>query len=111
MNQSQNNQCQLIIISSVESYRDHVIKLVKSAKIQSFTIHSAHGFKDVSAQHIEDNWFGAETNETSSVVFHIYTSSDLAKELLLKIKEFNLSTEYTSKIHMVVLNLENSSFE
>lgn len=101
MNLTYNNKMQLVIISAIEAYRTPIISLLNKIPIPSFTIHEAIGYKDISSDHVSDNWFGSELNEMPSVVFHIYTTEDFVLSIKDKIDEMNDSLVYESKIHIV----------
>lgn len=99
----------LVIITAISDFSNTIKKILKNSGVKTFTYKEVRGYKDVTEEHIETNWFGSEMNETDSVLFYVFTEVDKIDNLFTKVEEFNQQQEAISKIHIVSLNIEKSN--
>ena len=62
----------LVLITAIAEFEKDVKKMLKEAKVKSYSYRDVKGFRDASEENVESNWFGTEMNETDSVVFYAF---------------------------------------
>lgn len=96
----------LVLITAIAAFEQDVKKMLKEAKVTSYSYRDVKGFRDASEEGVETNWFGTEMKETDSVVFYAFILQDYVNTLLEKVTEFNKKLESTSKVHVAVIAVE-----
>ena len=96
----------LVLIIAIAEFEKEVKKMLKEAKVKSYSYRDVKGFRDASEEGVEDNWFGSEMNETDSVLFYAFILQHNLDALLDTINAFNKKQESTSKVHLAVLSVE-----
>ncbi|SEA42299.1 hypothetical protein SAMN05443667_104158 [Flavobacterium gillisiae] len=96
----------LLIITAIAEFDAAVKKMLKQAEVKTFTYKAVTGFKDISEESIESNWFGSEMNENDSILYYAFVKKENVDTLIEKINEFNVIQESLSNIHVAVLNIE-----
>lgn len=99
----------LLIITSIAAFDDDVKKMLKKACVKTFTYKAVTGFKELSEESIESNWFGSEMNENKSILYYAFVQKDKVDLFFNLINEFNRIQESLSNIHVAVLNIEKSN--
>lgn len=100
----------LVIITALATYREDIKNLLKTSGIVTFSFTEVTGYKDISKENIETNWFGSEVNETESVLFYAFVEDTKIDQLFLSINSFNGTITSTSNIHIVSLSIEKNNF-
>ena len=96
----------LVLITAIAEFEKEVKKMLKEAKVKSYSYRDVKGFRDASEESVEDNWFGSEMNETDSVVFYAFILQQNLDALFDEVTEFNKKLESVSKVHLAVLSVE-----
>ena len=96
----------LVLITAIAEFEKDVKKMLKEAKVKSYSYHDVKGFRDASDESVEDNWFGSEMNETDSVVFYAFILQQNLDILFDEVTQFNKKVESISKVHLAVLSVE-----
>lgn len=96
----------LVVITAIAAFEKEVKKMLKEAKVKSYSYRDVKGFRDASEEGIEDNWFGSEMNETDSVVFYAFILQQNLEALIDEVSEFNRNQESVTKVHVAVLSVE-----
>ena len=96
----------LVLITAIAEFEKDVKKMLKEAKVKSYSYRDVKGFRDASEESVEDNWFGSEINETDSVVFYAFILQHHLDALIETINTFNKNQEFVSKVHLAVLSVE-----
>ena len=96
----------LVVITAIAAFEKEIKKMLKEAKVKSYSYRDVKGFRDASEEGIEDNWFGSEMNETDSVVFYAFILQQNIDILFDEVTQFNKYQETISKVHLAVLSLE-----
>jgi hypothetical protein len=99
----------LIIITAIKAYETSIKAILKNVQIGSYTYKDVTGFKDDSAEFISSNWFGTEMNEQESILFFAFVAETSVAAALEAVNQFNQSQVTLSKVHVVVLNIEQSN--
>ena len=99
----------LLIITSIAAFDDDVKKMLKQASVKTFTYKAVTGFKDLSEESIESNWFGNEMNENKSILYYAFVQKDKVDLFFNLVNEFNRIQESLSNIHVAVLHIEKSN--
>jgi len=99
----------LIIITAIKAYESDIKIILKKVKIGSYTYKEVTGFKDDCAEPISSNWFGTEMNEQESILFFAFVPETSVDATIEAIHQFNQSQKTLSKVHVVVLNIEQSN--
>ncbi len=96
----------LVLITAIAEFEKDVKKMLKEAKVKSYSYRDVKGFRDASEENIESNWFGSEMNETDSVVFYAFVLQQNLDLLFDEIAVFNKKQESISKVHLAVFGVE-----
>ena len=96
----------LVLITAIAEFEKEVKKMLKEAKVKSYSYRDVKGFRDASDESVEDNWFGSEMNETDSVVFYAFILQQNLDILFDEVFAFNKKVESISKVHLAVLSVE-----
>ncbi len=96
----------LVVITAIAEFEKDIKKMLKEAKVKSYSYKEVKGFRDASEENIESNWFGSEMNETDSVVFYAFILQQNIDILFDEVTQFNKYQETISKVHLAVLSLE-----
>ena len=83
-------------------------QLLKNVQVKTYTYKLVTGFKDVSEESIESNWFANEMNETDSILFYAFVKKDNVDLFMNSVESFNERQETLSRVHVAVLNIEKS---
>ena len=96
----------LVLITAIAEFEKEVKKMLKEAKVKSYSYRDVKGFRDASEENVESNWFGSEMNETESIVFYAYVLKENVTILFDLVNKFNTYQESTSQVHLAVLAVE-----
>lgn len=99
----------LLIITAVAEFDKDVKQILKQADVKTFTYKEVKGYKDLSWEAIESNWFAGEIPETESTLFYVFIKKEKVDTVFDLVEEFNKKQETLSKIHAAVLNIEKSN--
>ena len=66
----------LVLITAIAEFEKEVKKMLKEAKVKSYSYRDVKGFRDASEEGVETNWFGTEMNEIESIVFYAFVSKE-----------------------------------
>ena len=67
------------------------------------------GYKDVSEEFIETNWFASEMNETESILFYAFVKKENVDLLFQLVADFNAKQETKVQVNVASLNIEKSN--
>jgi len=96
----------LVLITAIAEFEKDVKKMLKEAKVKSYSYRDVKGFRDASEESMESNWFGSEMNETDSVVFYAFILQQNLDILFDEVTKFNKNQETISKVHLAVFSVE-----
>ncbi|EAZ96170.1 hypothetical protein FBBAL38_02085 [Flavobacteria bacterium BAL38] len=96
----------LVVITAIAEFEKEVKKMLKNAKVLSYSYRDVKGYRDSTEEAIETNWFGTEMNETESVVFYAFVLQQNLDILFDEVKEFNNKQDSVSHVHLAVLGVE-----
>lgn len=96
----------LALITAISEFSEAIKKILKSSGVKVFTYKEVMGYKDVSEDKIESNWFGSEMNETESILFYAFVEENCIEQLIIEIEKFNNEQHSHSKIHLVTLAID-----
>ena len=97
------------MITAIEAFEKDIKFLLKKSKIITFSYNEIKGYRDLTEESLEDNWFASEMNESQSIIFYAFVHEDKADHLFNAVAEFNKQQRTKSKVHVVVLNIEKSN--
>ena len=99
-----------LVITAISEYETDVKHILKKCKVETFSFHELTGYKNHSTADSAPNWFaGDERHATASVMFYVLTSSEKAENIFEEVDKSNAAQEFTSKIHFVSLNVEQTN--
>jgi hypothetical protein len=111
-----NQQChkskklmKLLIITAVEAFEKEIKDLLKKSGVLSFSYQKVIGFRDVTEEALESNWFASEMNENESVLFYAFANENAVAKVFEQTKSFNDKQETSSKIHLAVVPIEQTN--
>ena len=96
----------LVVITVIAEFDKTVKKMLKEAKVVSYSYRDVKGYRDSTEEVIETNWFGSEMNETESIVFFAFVEKQNIDALFDLVAKFNSKQETVSHIHIAVLTVE-----
>ncbi len=96
----------LILITAIAEFEKDVKKMLKEAKVKSYSYRDVKGFRDASEEGVESNWFGSEMNEIDSIVFYAFVEKQNVDLLCGIVGEFNGNQNSVSKVHAAVFSVE-----
>ncbi len=96
----------LVLITAIAEFGQDIKKMLKEAKVKSYSYRDVKGFRDASEEGVETNWFGTEMNETESIVFYAFVSKENVSILFDLMKEFNDKQGSISHVHLAVFSVE-----
>ncbi|MBL0013535.1 MAG: hypothetical protein IPP30_07165 [Flavobacterium sp.] len=99
----------LLIITSIVAFEKDIKGMLKEANVKTYSFKEVTGFRDISEEAIESNWFASEINETESMLFYAFVKKENVDTLFGLISDFNDAQESLSQIHVAVLNIEKSN--
>lgn len=99
----------LLIITAIESFEKEIKMMLKKANVTTFSYKKVTGFRDISGEAIENNWFATELNETESILFYAFVPKENVDLCFDLVTNFNAKQETLSHIHVAVLNIEKSN--
>ena len=96
----------LVLITAIAEFEKEVKKMLKEAKVKSYSYRDVKGFRDASEENVESNWFGSEMNETDSIVFYAFILQQNLDTLFQEVNQFNKEQKTISKVHLAVFSVE-----
>lgn len=99
----------LLIITAISAFEKDIKKMLKQAEVKTFSYKEVKGYKDISEEAVENNWFASEINETESILFYAFVKKENVDLLFDLVSSFNENQETLSHIHLAVLNIEKSN--
>lgn len=99
----------LLILTSIVALEKDIKKMLQKANVTTYSFKKVTGYRDISEEAIENNWFASELNETESILFYAFVKKENVDSLFLLVNEFNAAQESLSHIHVAVLNIEKSN--
>ena len=96
----------LVLITAIAEFEKDIKKMLKEAKVKSYSYRDVKGFRDASEESVESNWFGSEMNETESIVFYAFIPKENVAVLFDLMDKFNTSQESVSHVHLAVFAVE-----
>ncbi|OCB78550.1 hypothetical protein [Flavobacterium crassostreae] len=99
----------LLILTAIAAFDLDIKKMLKQAAVKTFTYKTVTGFTDLSAEAIENNWFGSERNENDSILYYAFVKKENVDLFFDLVMDFNKKQESRSQVHVAVLNIEKSN--
>ena len=75
----------LLIITAITEFEKDIKSMLKKANVKVFSYRKVTGYRDVSKEFIESNWFASEMNETESLLFYAFVSVGLRSHFFLSV--------------------------
>jgi hypothetical protein len=101
----------LLLITSIADFEKDIKKMLQKANVTTYSFKEVTGYRDISEEAIENNWFASELNETESILFYAFVKKENVDPLFNLVNEFNAAQESLSHIHVAVLNIEKSNHQ
>lgn len=96
----------LLIIIAIKEFEKNVKQILKKSGVDIFSYRNVTGYKDITDESIENNWFAVEMNENESVMFYAFVKEESVDLVFDLIDNFNSNQKTLSNIHIAVLNIE-----
>ncbi|MCB0451242.1 MAG: hypothetical protein KDC97_14095, partial [Confluentibacter sp.] len=71
----------LVLVTAIAEFDKEIKKMLKKAKVVSYSYRDVKGYRDSTEDAVETNWFGSEMNETESVVFYAFVQKQNVDDL------------------------------
>ncbi len=98
----------LLTLTVVKEFEKEVKKILLHAGVKAFTFMDVTGYRDASADSVDDNWFASETNETASLLFWAFVPLETVVKVEAAVLHFNARQTTVSRIHLSVLQIEKA---
>ena len=99
----------LLIITAIAEFEKEIKKILKNAKVKTFSFKEVTGYRDSTEDALETNWFATEMNENTSILFYAFVHDESVDSIFKSIEEHNNKQETLSHIHVAVTNIERSN--
>ncbi|WP_420575487.1 hypothetical protein [Ekhidna sp.] len=99
---------ELLIITAVQSFEKDVKKLLKENGVKVYSHMDVTGFKDLSDEAQNANWFASDSGEHRSALFYAFVEEAFVDKVLKAIEVLNSTQETSSYVHAAVLNIKKS---
>lgn len=99
----------LVVITAIAEFDKEVKKMLKEAKVLSYSYRDVKGYRDSTEDAVETNWFGSEMNETEAILFFAFVVKENVDKLFELVNEFNKEQKALSNIHVASLNVEKQN--
>lgn len=99
---------ELLIITAVQAFEEDIKKLLKKSKVMAYSHMDVNGYKDLSEEPQEDNWFASGSGEHKSALFYAFVEKEHVDTVLDAIKSLNDEQDTKSHIHALVLEIKKS---
>ncbi|MGB8704059.1 MAG: hypothetical protein WCD31_03410 [Gillisia sp.] len=96
----------LIIITSIKEFEKNVKDILKKSGIEIYSYRNVTGYKDITEESVENNWFAGEMNENESIMFYAFLEEKNVDRVFESVNNFNATQKTSSNIHIAVLNIE-----
>ncbi len=96
----------LLVIIAIKEFEKKIKQILKQSGVAIFSYRNVTGYKDITEESIENNWFASEMNENESVMFYAFVKEENVDIVFGLIDEFNSNQKTLSNIHIAVLNIE-----
>ena len=97
----------LLIVTVVEQFEKDVLRLFKSANIESFSGSDIDGYKNPPAM-VRAAWFPRQKSGVESGLFFSFTEEENIDVLFSEIEKFNENLETNNPIRAVVVPIERA---
>ncbi len=99
----------LLIITAITEFEKDIKSLLKKANVKAFSYRNVMGYKDVSEEFIESNWFASEMNETESLLFYAFVKKENVDLFFQLVADFNAKQETKVQVNVAALNIEKTN--
>ena len=99
----------LLIITAITEFEKDIKSMLKKASVKAFSYRKVTGYRDVSEEFIESNWFASEMNETESLLFYAFVKKENVDLLFQLVADFNAKQETKAQVNVASLNIEKSN--
>ena len=99
----------LLLITAIKEFEMEIKQILKISEVKVYSHKSVMGYKDISEESLENNWFAAEINESESVLFYAFVQKGNVDKVFDLVSEFNEKQESLSHIHLAMVNIERSN--
>lgn len=96
----------LLLVTAVEEFHKDILRLFKTAGIESFSGSEIDGYKTAKTLLMTNSWFPSESGGAESSMFFAFTSEDKIETLFTHLKAFNASLETQNPVKAVVIPIE-----
>jgi hypothetical protein len=96
----------LLIITAVTALDKDIKKMPKQVDVQTFTYKEVTGFKDISKEAIESNWFASDISLNESMLYYAFVKTENVDPFFALVNECNNVQNTASNIHRAVFNTE-----
>ncbi|MEP1097340.1 MAG: hypothetical protein ABJG78_19645 [Cyclobacteriaceae bacterium] len=100
---------ELLIITAVSEFEKEIKLILKKSGVEAFSYMDVTGYKDLSDQPMETNWFASDIGEHRSVLFYVFVQKELLDKVMDSIDKLNHQQETKSKIHAAVIDVKKTS--
>lgn len=96
----------LMILTSVSSYENEILKLLKAANIEAFSSSEIDGYKTNNQLIATQSWFPMTAGGSESLLFFSFTKTEQLNKVIDLVKDFNSNQAENNPIRLAVLPVE-----
>lgn len=97
---------ELLLITAVQAFEEDIKKLLKKNGVKAYSHMDVTGYKDLSEEGQDDNWFASGVGEHRSALFYAFVEVGSVDQVLEAVNELNNTQETHSYVHAAVLGIK-----
>lgn len=99
----------LLTITTIREYKEYVEHILKSLKIEGYTLVDAQGIKSNGNTHDLGHWFGTSSGVTEELMIWFLCAEPIAHQLIHSVDQFNQKEKKPFPIKAYAVHVELQS--
>jgi len=97
------------MITAIQEFESDIKSLLKKSGVSAFSYMDVTGYKAVTDEDMNSNWFASNIGEYMSVLFYAFVQDELVDEVISAIDDLNELQESGSRIHVAVTAIKRTN--
>lgn len=99
----------MIVITAIRMFEEDIVKMLKENNVNAFSSTELVGHANKKSSNTSDNWFGGGNGQRQSMLFFAFVPEQNIAAVFDAVEGFNQKQKTESRIHLAVLNVEQSN--
>jgi len=99
----------LLVITAVKAFEESIKTILAENGVFAFSYNTVAGFRDISKEEMNRNWFANPTNKVDSLLFFAMVSEEISEKVFQAVEDLNTTCDLRTKIHIGIMNIEKSN--